>query len=349
MPPVQASRLVELVTAIMHAAGCNRDEAATIARRLVDSNLVGHDSHGVMRVGKYLDWTRAGWVRPNQTPTVVFESDAIAIVDGNRGFGQVVGEFAGKLGTRKAAKTGVALVGLRNCGHLGRVGDWAELAAAEGQVSLHFLNTSGAQRVAPFGGSDRRLSTNPITIGVPVAGDEPIIVDMTTSMAAEGKLMVALNRGERVPEGWIIDKHGRSTTEPKDFYDGGALLTVGGHKGSALSIVTDLLAGAISTGRSSDPEDTVLRNNMLSIYIAPAVYDTKGVVASEVARFVDWVKASPPARPDAAVLLPGDVERRTRSERARAGIPLDEKTRADLIAAAASVGFDRAQAESLLD
>lgn len=349
MSSVQASRLVELVTAIMHAAGCYRDEAATIARRLVDSNLVGHDSHGVMRVGKYLDWMRAGWVKPNQTPTVVFESDAIAIVDGNRGFGQVVGEFAGKLGTGKAAKTGIALVGLRNCGHLGRVGDWAELAAAEGQVSLHFLNTSGAQRVAPFGGSDRRLSTNPITIGVPVAVDAPIIVDMTTSMAAEGKLMVALNRGERVPEGWIIDKHGRSTTEPKDFYDGGALLTVGGHKGSALSIVTDLLAGAISTGRSSDPEDTVLRNNMLSIYIAPAVYDTQGVVASEVARFVDWVKASPPARPDAAVLLPGDVERRTRSERERAGIPLDDKTRTDLIAAAASVGFDRAQAESLLD
>ena len=349
MPSVRASRLVELVTAIMHAAGCNRDEAATIARRLVDSNLVGHDSHGVMRVGKYLEWMRAGWVKPNQTPTVAFDSDAIAIVEGNRGFGQVVGEFAGKLGMRKAAETGVALIGLRNSGHLGRVGDWAELAAAAGQVSLHFLNTSGAQRVAPFGGSDRRLSTNPITIGVPVAGGEPVIVDMTTSMAAEGKLMVALNRGERVPEGWIIDKQGRPTTKPKDFYAGGALLTVGGHKGSALSIVTDLLAGAISTGRSSDPQDTVLRNNMLSIYIAPAVYDREGAVAAEVARFVDWVKASPPARADAPVLLPGEIERRTRREREHAGIPLDGKTYVDLIAAAASVGLDRAQAESFLD
>jgi uncharacterized oxidoreductase len=339
---------VELVTAIMHAAGCNRDEAATIARRLVDSDLVGHDSHGVMRVRKYLEWMRADWVKPNQSPSIVFESDAIAIVDGNRGFGQVVGEFAGRLGTRKAAKTGVALVGLRNCGHLGRVGDWAELAAAEGQVSLHFLNTSGAQRVAPFGGSDRRLSTNPITIGVPVVGDNPVIVDMTTSMAAEGKLMVALNRGERVPEGWIIDKRGCPTTEPNDFYDGGALLTVGGHKGSALSIVTDLLAGAISTGRSSDPHDTVLRNNMLSIYIAPAVYDREGVVAAEVARFVAWVKASPPARPDAPVLLPGDIERNTRAERERLGIPLDGKTHADLMAAAVSVGLGRERAESLL-
>ena len=345
---VAAPRLVEVVAAVMHGAGCNAAEAATVARRLVDSNLVGHDSHGVLRVVKYLEWMREGWLKANQTPTIVFESETIAIVDGNRGFGQVVGEFAGRLGTAKAAKTGIAMVGLRNCGHLGRVGDWAELAAEAGQVSLHFLNTSGAQRVAPFGGSDRRLSTNPITIGVPVAGGAHVIVDMTTSMAAEGKLMVALNRGERLPEGWIIDKGGRPTTEPRDFYDGGALLTVGAHKGSGLSIVTDLLAGAMSTGRSSDPADTVLRNNMLSIYIAPQVYDREGAVAREVSRFVEWVGASPPARSDAAVLLPGDVERASRATRLAGGIPLDDKTWADLLDAAASVGIGAARAEAML-
>ena len=273
MKIIPAAKLVEVVAAIMRAGGCGGAEAHTVARRLVDSNLVGHDSHGVIRVGKYLEWVRAGWLVPNGTPTVVFENDAIAIVDGDRGFGQVVGEFAGELGTRKAARTGIAMVGLRNCGHLGRVGDWAELAAAKGQVSLHFLNTSGAQRVAPFGGSDRRLSTNPITIGIPIADSDPVILDVTTSSVAEGKLFVAINKGEHVPPGWIIDKHGQPTTDPKDFYDGGALLTVGAHKGSGLSIVVDLLAGALSTGKSSDPGDTVLRNNMLSIYIAPAVYD----------------------------------------------------------------------------
>jgi uncharacterized oxidoreductase len=343
---VAAPRLIELVTAIMAAAGCAPAEAATIARRLVDSNLVGHDSHGVLRVSRYLEWLRKGWVKANQTPTVAFASDAIAIVDGNRGFGQVVGEFAGKLGTAKAATTGIALVGLRNCGHLGRVGDWAELAAAVGQVSLHFLNTSSGLRVAPFGGSDRRLSTNPITIGIPVAGGDPVIMDMTTSMVAEGKLMVALNRDEPVPEGWIIDQQGRPTTDPKDFYAGGALLTVGGHKGSGLSIVTDLLAGAISTGKSSDPADEVLRNNMLSIYIAPDVYDAQGSVAAEVTRFLAWVKASPPMHPGAPVLLPGEIERRTRAERTAQGIPVDQKTWSDLIAAAASVGIasDRAAA-----
>jgi uncharacterized oxidoreductase len=348
VPTVAAPRLVELVTGIMRGAGCEAREAETVARRLVDSNLVGHDSHGVLRVSKYLEWMRAGWLRANQEPMIVFESDTIAIVDGNRGFGQVVGEFAGALGTAKAAKSGIALVGLRNCGHLGRVGDWAELAAQAGQVSIHFLNTSAAQRVAPFGGSDRRLSTNPITIGVPVAAGDPVILDVTTSMVAEGKLMVALNRGERVPEGWIIDKHGRPTTAPNDFYDGGALLTVGGHKGSGMSIVTDLLAGAIATGKSSDPSDSVLCNNMLSIYIAPDIYDAGHSVQAEVGRFLAWVKASPPADADAPVLLPGEIERRTRAQRSAGGIPVDDKTCADLLAAAESAGMDRTSAAAML-
>ena len=336
---LQADKLISVVASIMQGAGCAAPEATTVARRLVDSNLVGHDSHGVIRVGKYLEWMRDGWVKANQTPSIVFETDTIAIVDGNRGFGQVVGEFAGKLGTTKAAKTGIAMVGLRNCGHLGRIGDWAELAAAAGQVSLHFLNTSGAQRVAPFGGSDRRLSTNPITVGVPIAGGDPVVLDVTTSMVAEGKLFVASNKGEQVPPGWIIDRLGKPTTEPKDFYDGGALLTVGAHKGSGLSIIVDLLAGAMSTGKSSDPEDTVLRNNMLSIYIAPDVYDSHGGVAREAARFVAWVKASPPAVPGQPVLLPGEVERMTRARRTANGIDIDDKTWADLLAAAESVGI----------
>jgi uncharacterized oxidoreductase len=346
MKRVPADKLVQLVATIMNAGGCNPGEAATVARRLVDSNLVGHDSHGVIRVGKYLEWVRAGWLAPNRVPKVVFENDTIAIVDGDRGFGQVIGEFAGDIGTRKAAKAGIAMVGLRNCGHLGRVGDWAELAAAQGQVSLHFLNTSGAQRVAPFGGSDRRLSTNPITVGVPVAGSEPVILDVTTSTVAEGKLFVASNKGEQVPAGWIIDRHGRPTRDPKDFYDGGALLTVGAHKGSGLSIIVDLLAGALSTGKSSDPEDTVLRNNMLSIYIAPAVYDREGVIAHEIARFLTWVKASPPAVPGQPVLMPGEVERNTRARRLIDGIALDDKTWEDLLAAAKSVGIAAARIDA---
>jgi uncharacterized oxidoreductase len=348
MRTVGAAKLVDLVAAIMQGGGSHSEEAHTIARRLVDSNLVGHDSHGVLRVGKYLDWVREGWLKPNTPPTMVFDSDTIAIVDGNLGFGQVTGEFATRLGIKKAAQKGIALVGLRNCGHLGRLGDWAEMAADAGQVSLHFLNTSGAQRVAPFGGSDRRLSTNPLAIGVPLAGSDPAILDITTSTVAEGKLMVAMNKGEQVPPGWIVDKDGKPTTDPAKFYDGGALLTIGAHKGSGLSILTDLLAGAVSTGRSSDPDDAVMRNNMLSIFIAPAVYDGDRTVLAEARRFVDYVKASPPAVAGQPVLGPGDAERRTRKQRLANGVPLDDKTLADLVEAAKSVGIDAGRVESML-
>jgi len=345
---IDAGKLVDLVAAVMEGGGSQAPEARTIARRLVDSNLVGHDSHGVIRVGKYLEWARAGWVRPNAAPAIVFENDALAIVDGYRGFGQVVGEFSTALGIGKAAKQGIAFVGLRNCGHLGRLGDWAEMAADAGQVSLHFLNTSGAQRVAPYGGSDRRLSTNPLAIGVPLADAPPAILDITTSMVAEGKLLVALNKGEEVPEGWIVDAEGRPTTDPARFYDGGALLTIGAHKGSGLSVMTDLLAGAVTTGRSSDPADTVLRNNMLSIFIDPKVYDRDNVVLAEARRLVDWVKASPPADPAHPVLGPGDVERRTRTQRRAGGIPLDDRTWDDLVEAARSVGIDAARVAELM-
>jgi len=348
MKTLKPARLTTFVAAVMQAGGSEAREAETIARRLVDANCVGHDSHGVIRVGKYLEWVREGWLRPNQAPSLIVDTDALAIVDGNRGFGQVIGEFAAKLGIAKAAKSGIAMIGLRNCGHLGRVGDWAEMAAADGLVSLHFLNTSGAQRVAPFGGSDRRLSTNPISVGIPLDDADPVILDVTTSMVAEGKLMVAMNKGERVPEGWIIDGEGAPTTDPKAFYDGGALLTVGGHKGSGLSIVTDLLAGAVSTGRSSDPDDPVLRNNMLSIYIAPRVYAPDGWVTAEARRFVDWVKASPPMKAGEPVLAPGDVERRTREARTKSGVPLDDKTLADLFAAAQSVGIEESRAVAML-
>jgi hydroxycarboxylate dehydrogenase B len=348
MRMLQPSKLATFVAAVMRGGGCGDDEAATIARRLVDANCVGHDSHGVIRVGKYLEWMREGWLHAHQAPSLIVDTETVAIIDGNRGFGQVIGEFAARHGIAKAAQTGIAMVGLRNCGHLGRVGDWAEMAAAAGQVSLHFLNTSGAQRVAPYGGRDRRLSTNPISIGIPVDGGDPVILDVTTSTVAEGKLMVAVNKGERVPEGWIIDRDGAPTTDPQDFYDGGALLTVGAHKGSGLSIVTDLLAGAVTTGRSSDPDDPVLRNNMLSIYIAPAVYAPDGRVAAEARRFVDWVKASPPLDAKQPVLAPGDIERRMRAERMRTGVPIDDKTYTDLLHAARSVGLDEAQAAAML-
>jgi hydroxycarboxylate dehydrogenase B len=338
MTDIPYLQLTEFVATVMQGAGCAPGEARTVATRLVSSNLAGHDSHGVLRVPKYLDWVADGTLRPNQHASTVFDAGAVIIVEGHQGFGQVIGEEAGRLGIARAKQTGISLVGLRNSGHLGRVGDWGGMAADAGQVSLHFLNTSGAMRVAPHGGADRRLSTNPLTVGVPRANGEHVILDMTSSMVAEGKLMVAMNKGESVPEGWIIDKDGKPTTNPKDFYDGGALLTVGAHKGSGLSVIIDLLSGALTGGRSSDPEDPILRNNMLSIYIDPGFYDKTHGIAQEIERFVEWVKASPPAVPGQPVLAPGDIERRNTQSRKANGVPLDDTTIAQLCEAAKSVG-----------
>ena len=322
MRTIAAAKLVDLVAAIMCAGGSSTAEAQTIAQRLVDSNLVGHDSHGVLRVGKYLEWVRMGWLRPNTSPTIVFESETIAIIDGNRGFGQVIGEFATKLGIAKAAESGVAMIGLRNCGHLGRLGDWAEMAAAAGQRVAALSQHVGRATRRPV----RRLGPAPVdqpdgdrrsACGWP-AGD-PRHHDLHRRRGqADGRV-----EQRRARAGWVDHKHGKPTTDPKDFYDGGALLTIGAHKGSGLSMLTDLLAGAVTTGRSSDPADTVLRNNMLSIYIAPAAYDKSGAVAVEAKRLVDWVKASPQGIADDRVLAPGEVERRTRAARLANGVALD--------------------------
>ncbi len=202
-------QLKRLVQTIFAKAGCEALEAERIAYHLVEANLAGHDSHGVIRVSYYIDYLRNDMVRANQSMNVVFETDVLAVVDGNLGFGQVIGEQAMQLGINKAERHGVAIVALRNCGHLGRIGDWPEMASRAGKASLHFVNTSGfGLLVAPFGGIDRRLSANPIAAGIPVADGSPIILDISTCAIAEGKIKVAFNKGTRVPQNCILDADG---------------------------------------------------------------------------------------------------------------------------------------------
>jgi uncharacterized oxidoreductase len=297
----------------------------------------------VIRVSRYVQFWRDGKVRPNQRATIAFETDSLALVDGNRGYGQVIGEQAVQIGIDKAKGTGIALVGLRDVGHVGRVGDWAEMAAAAGQVSLHFVGTTGlGMLMVPFGGSDRRLSLCVVAAGIPRAAAPPVIYDVATSVVAEGKVMVARNKGVRLPEGCLIDRHGKPTTDPNDLYAGGALLPFGGHKGSGLAIVTDLLAGALTGAGTSQRRETELVNTMCGVYVDPGRLPHRAAFDAEVDAFVDWVKASPPADPDGEVLLPGDIERRTRAHRLTHGIPLDDTTIGEIAEAAVSLGMMRA-------
>lgn len=345
---IKSDPLIRFTAAIVAKAGSEDAEARTIARRLVASNLVGHDSHGVVRVPLYLKMVDEGHQRWNQHVEVVFESDVLAILDGQRGFGQVIGEEAMALGIAKAKAKGIALVGLRNAGHLGRMGDWAEMAVEAGCASLHFLNTLGGPCVAPFGGREGRLSTNPITIGIPVAARTPIILDMTTSAVAQGKIVVARNKGEQVPEGWLIDKHGRPTRDPNDLFDGGALVPIAAHKGSGLSIVTDLLAGALVGGGSSGPDARYMVNNMMAIVIDPSVYGDAGGIGGEVARFVDWVRSSAPSTEGGEVLMPGEIEQQVKAKRSAEGIPIDDNSWSQIMDAAKAVGLEPAEIDHLL-
>ncbi len=339
---IDQAGLKRLVTAIFAAAGCHAEEAARVAHYLVEANLVGHDSHGVIRVSYYIDWLKSGKVLANQNIKIISENEVIAVVDGGYGLGQTVGEQATKLGIEKVSRHGVAVIALRNAGHLGRIGDWPLLAARAGKVSLHFVNTSGAGiLVAPFGGINRRLSANPIAAGVPAAEGPPILVDMSCCTIAEGKLKVAFNKGVDVPEGCIIDPVGQPTTDPKIFYGDppGAILSIAGHKGYALGILTEMLAGALAGGGASNPANAHrLANGMLSIFFEPSFFQSDQAFNAEVDRFVDWVKSSEKSHPEGEILMPGEIEERTKARRLREGIDLDDTTWRTIVETARSVG-----------
>jgi uncharacterized oxidoreductase len=340
-----------LTTAIFHAAGCQADEAARIAEHLVEANLVGHDSHGVIRVASYVQWLKTGKVQAGRTLQVAFENDAIAVVDGQFGFGQTIGAQAVQLGIDKSARHGVAVIALRNTGHLGRIGDWPLQAARAGRLSLHFVNTSGAGiLVAPFGGINRRLSANPIAAGVPVAGGPPILLDISACTIAEGKIRVALNKGVAVPEQCIIDAQGKPTTDPRVFYADppGAILSIAGHKGYGLAVLCEVLAGALTGGGCSNPDNAGrVVNGMLSIYLDPTRFQSDAAFSGEVERFIAWVKSSAKATADGEILMPGEIEERTKARRLRDGIELDETTWGQLTATAQAVGVSTEQIQSV--
>ena len=345
---IQHSSLARLAAAIFSRAGSGEQEAETIARHLVEANLAGHDSHGVIRVPAYVDWVEAGTLVPNQSISTVFENDSVAIVDGNFGFGQVLGEQAVALGVAKCARAGLSMVGLRNSGHVGRVGDWAMQAAEAGLLSLHFVNTSGGGiLVAPWGGTQRRLSANPIAAGIPVPGGAPIIADMSTCVIAEGKIRVARNKGVPVPEGAIVDGAGRPTTDPELFYADppGAILTIAGHKGFVLSVLVEALAGAMTGGGSSHPDNPTadrVCNGMLSLFIDPVTVAGEAFGA-DIRRLAAWVTGAPRAAGVADILMPGEPEEKTRAARLADGIPLDDATMTQLAAAARKAGLSDAE------
>ncbi len=352
---IAADRLRRLAATILEAAGSAAAEADAVAARLVGANLAGHDSHGVIRVPQYVDQVRAGQIVPNRSALVVSETDAVTVLDGQGGYGQIVGAQSVQAAIDKARRHGIALSALRRSAHLGRLGDWAEMAAAAGMASIHFVNATGIPlRVVPHGGRDGRGTTNPLAMGIPVAGGEPVVLDFATSAVAEGKVRVARNKGVPIPPDCLLDADGRPTTDPNALYaePPGNLVPFGGavtgHKGGALWLMVDLLAGAFTGGGCSRlPEgEPRFASNMLSIVIAPEAYADAGL-AAEIRRFLGFVKSSRPRAPGSEVLLPGEPERRARAARLKDGVPIDPTTWEQILAAAERQGLGRAELEAL--
>jgi hydroxycarboxylate dehydrogenase B len=356
---IGAKALERFVADIFDAAGCSKEEGGRIGRYLVSANLSGHDSHGVVRVPRYASQKKAGTVTADVKVEVLVDTPVIAVVDGKYGFGQTVTPQAVRIGIEKCRKNGLSAVTLRNAGHVGRVGDWAEMAAAEGLVSIHFVNASGSVLVAPYGGVDRRFSTAPYCVGVPREGMDPLVLDFATSIVAEGKVLVASQGGKKIPEGALIGADGKPSndphllygdytpTGPRDHSKGtGAIQAFGDHKGSGLAFMCEMLGGSLSGTGATDPKRGKFANGMLSFYVDPKVLDPAGFFPKDVAKYVAFVKSSRPTAAGGEILVPGEQEQRTRLKRLADGVPLPDDTWAAIVETARSVGLDERRIQS---
>jgi len=342
------ARLHAAVSELMRGFGSDAREIDLVAENLLQANLTGHDSHGIGMLPRYANAYLEGGLRPNAHVAVKHDGGTLLTLDGQAGFGQVIGHEAMQLGIERARRHGSCIVALANSHHLCRIGAWAEMAVAEELVSVHFVNVISRPIVAPWGGRDARFGTNPFAVGIPVPGREPIVLDMATSIVAQGKTRVAYNKGEALAPGQLLDDRGQPTTDPRYgvVEPLGALRTFGEHKGFGLALVCELLGGALAGGLAvhepSGGQHRVL-NGMLTMLFDPQRLGDAALFGPEMQAFLDWVKASPPQAGVDHVRVAGEPERETRAQRLAGGIPVDENTWGELLATAAKLGRDPAE------
>ena len=313
------------------------------------ANLSGHDSHGVGMLPRYVDAVLEGGLTPNASVQTVLDAGSLLSLNGQRGYGQVIGEQAMALGMARAKTHGSCIMALAESHHLGRIGHFAEMAVAEGLVSLHFVNVRTRAVVAPWGGSDGRFGTNPCCIGIPLQDQPAFVLDFATSRVAQGKMRVAHNQGKAVPPGLLMDEHGQPTTDPgvvvvpqaNGFF--GALMPFGEHKGYGLAVACELLGGALTGGgtwHSPSVQGRAIINSMLTVLIDPAKLGTQAAFDTEARAFVDWLRQSPPAEGFNSVQIAGEPERAMRLRREQDGIEVDLQTWQEIALAASKVGLD---------
>ena len=340
---IPLARLRDAMRLLVRGFGSQDAEVEAVVGNLIDANLTGHDSHGIGMLPRYAGAFLEGGLTVNAAARIEMDGGAMLRLDGQAGFGQVIGRQAMALGIERARTHGSCIVALGNAHHLGRIGAWAEQVAAAGLVSMHFVNVISRGIVAPYGGADARFGTNPFCAGVPLAGRPPVILDFATSMIAQGKTRVAHNKGEQVAPGCLIDDQGRPTQDPRYAVVPplGALLTFGAHKGYGLALMCELLGGALAAGmtqRDHDASKKRVLNGMFSVIVDPAKLADRAAFEAEALAFLGWVQASPPREGFGAVQVAGDAERASRALRSVEGVPVDSTTWQEILDAAASLG-----------
>ncbi len=329
MPTLAAPILTDFAAAIFEHSAIPSVVARQVAESLVLSNLKGHDSHGIIRIVEYVDWVQRGWVNPHGCLTVIREQPCILVLDGDFGFGQVIGRDAMTLGIAKAKKEGACILSVKRSGHLGRIGEFMEMVATAGLVCFSFTNTHGSGvLVAPYGGCERRLSANPLGGGAPMPGGPALVMDMSTSTIAEGKIKVARNKGESLPPGLVVNGRGEPSTSPEEYYaqPPGALLPMAGHKGFALSLFCEVLAGALTGAGCSKSGVERVANGFMAFLLDPAVFCGQEFFATELGQLGTWVKSSRLSQGFQEIQLPGEPEARAQAVRECSGVAIDETT-----------------------
>ena len=333
MPTFPAATLTSFTQTLFQASGVPKADAEIVAHSLVDANLCGHDSHGVMRVPQYVELIRTGKYTVGVPLTVINETPAILAVDANWGLGQVQAYRLLERLLPKVKSLGIAAGTIRNCGHTGRLGEYAEFAAKEKMALFATVNSHGSgRRVVPPGGAEGRISTNPICMGVPTEAD-PVIIDFGTSAVAEGKVRAQFQKKQPTPEGWLVDHTGASTTDPGVLYSEprGAILPFGGqqaYKGFGLGLLLDMLCGGLSGGACSNPIYPLPGQGNAAVFVLfnPALFGGTDHFLKETTGLSQYVRSCPTTKGLSGITLPGDPERNAKAQRSADGIPIPDGT-----------------------
>jgi len=339
MPTITAEKLRQIAIDIFMAVGVPKNEARLVAEHLVEANLAGVDSHGVIRIPRYVRRIQQGRIRPGADIQVVRETSTTALINGNWGFGQVIALKAMNLAIKKAEEHGVGIVGVFNCNHIGRLAHYSTLALKHNMIGIILCN--GPPLVAPFGGMDRILNTGPISVAVPAGREGPIVMDISTSVSSEGKIRTKRNMGKLVPDGWLLDKDGRPTNDPNALYEGGVILPLGGnvgYKGYALGLVVDVLGGALTGAGCASSEEYKGGNGVFIMVLNVANFTSVQDFKKRVDTLIRTIKTSRVAPGFNRILIPGEPEIQESIRRSKEGIPIDDETWRSITEIAKEVG-----------